>query len=102
VHPRVLLRGALGIGIEWRQVTVSVPDRPDARRLEKTVPVLEAELETVVALTRVLRVSVAGLFRGFLGGEALSWQGRTIYDPPRVSVGLAIRLGAVLGNGRQP
>lgn len=102
VHPRVLVRGALGIGIEWRQVSASVPDRPDARHLETTVPVVEVELETGIAVTRVLRVSVAGLFRGFLGGEALSWQGRTVYDPPRVSVGLAIRLGAVLGNGRRP
>jgi hypothetical protein len=79
-----------------------VPDRPDARQITGTVPLLEAEVEAVVAATAVLRVSVAGLFRGFLGGEGLSWQGRTVYDAPRVTVGLAIRVGVLVRDRRQP
>ena len=102
VHPRILVRGALGAGFEWRQVSASVPDRPDARQITGTVPLLEAEVEAVVAATSVLRVSVAGLLRGFLGGEGLSWQGRTVYDAPRVTVGLTIRVGVLVRDRRQP
>ena len=102
VHPRVLVRGAIGVGIEWRQLAASVPDRPDPRRLSSTVPLVEAELETAIVASDVIRVSVAGLFRGFPGGQGLSWQGRTVYDPPRLVVGLAIRLGVLVRDRRQP
>ncbi len=102
VHPRILVRGALGAGIEWRQLEASVPGRGDSRRISNTLPLLEAEVEVAIVATGILRVSVAGVLRGFLGGEALSWQGRTVYDPPRLSVGLAVRLGAVLRDRRRP
>ncbi len=63
---------------------------------------VEAELETAVVASDVLRVSVAGLFRGFPGGQGLSWEGRTVYDPPRLVVGLALRLGVLVRDRRQP
>ena len=96
VHPRVLLRGGLGVGVEWRRLQARGPDRPDALGRTGDVPLVELEAEATFAPTRVLRVGVAGLLRGFLAGEAVAWQGRDAYAPPRVGVGLVLRVGVVL------
>lgn len=102
VHPRVLLRGGLGVGVEWRRLEARVPDRPDALVRTGVVPLVELEAEASFAPTRVLRLGVAGVLRGFLGGETLAWQARDAYAPPRVGVGLVLRVGVVLPDREAP
>jgi hypothetical protein len=102
VHPRVLLRGGLGIGVEWRRLEAQIPDRADAFRRSGVVPLVELEAEATFAPMRVLRVGVAGVLRGFLAGETFAWQGRDAYAPPRVGVGLVLRVGVVLPDREAP
>lgn len=102
IHPRVLLRGGLGVGIEWRRLGARLPDRLDTRWTTGIVPLVEVEAEAVFAPTRILRVGIAGLLRGFLAGETLTWQGQDVFQPPRVGVGLMLRVGVVLPDREAP
>jgi len=91
----VLVRLGVGVGIEWRRISFTEPVPSGERSKSAVLPILDGELEAVVLLPRSLRLSAAFTVRGFLKGTKYEWQGLTVYEPPRYSVGAALRLGFV-------
>jgi len=92
---RVLVRVGVHAGFEWRQVRYQPPARLTDRTETSEAAILGGEFEVVVRVTPALRVAVAAVGRGYFGGPSLSWDGRGVYDSPRGSFGVEVRIGAV-------
>lgn len=91
----VLLRIGIGAGLEWRRFSYSASATVGNGVRTSVLPTLEGELEALVRLPRSLRLSLAGLIRGFLGGQGFTLQGENLYEAPRYSVGAVLRFGFV-------
>lgn len=100
----VLIRLGLGIGLDWRRFALEAPQPVGDQVRSHLAATLAGELEAVVRLPESVRLSLAASVRGFLGGTAYQWEGQTVYESPRYSVGAVLRLGYLFpgetGRGR--
>lgn len=100
---RVRLLAGLAGGIEWRRMELEPATRFGRLSQDSLAGLLEGSIEGVVAAWGPLRIAVAGVFRGYFGGPTLAWNGRTAWEAPAWSAGLALRLGALIPAGpRKP
>jgi hypothetical protein len=97
---RTLLRGALVVGAEWRRVVLAVPTRLDSPSRVFVQPVMGAEVDAVVPLHRLVRLSVFASVRVWPRARGLAWLGDVAWEPFRVGVGAGVRLGFLLPGGR--
>ena len=92
---RVRLLAGLAAGIEWRHFELQPATRFGRMSRDSVAGMLEGSIEGALAAWGPLRVALAGIFRGYIGGPSFAWNGRSAWEAPAWSAGLALRVGAV-------
>lgn len=89
----VLLRLGVGVGYEWRRLTVRSSLRFEAVEARSGATVLALEPEALLPIADRYVVGLAVPTRVYFGGEDHEWQGETLSRAPRAAIGVTVRGG---------